>query len=86
MPALHRLVLSSGIRTVRPITRWGEHVMHRMQEPVTVFDERSRCLDANASALRLFCASREQLMLQFLSETVLLTLVTVTDDLGQLAL
>ena len=25
--------------TVRPITRWGEDVMHRVQEPVTDFDE-----------------------------------------------
>ncbi|MEO5710250.1 MAG: peptide deformylase [Nocardioidaceae bacterium] len=25
--------------TVRPITRWGEAVMHRTQEPVTDFDE-----------------------------------------------
>jgi len=25
--------------TVRPITRWGEPVMHRTQEPITEFDE-----------------------------------------------
>jgi len=36
--------------TVRPITRWGEHVMHRMQEPVTEFDEDLRALAADMAA------------------------------------
>jgi peptide deformylase len=36
--------------TVRPITRWGEHVMHRMQEPVTEFDEDLRRLAADMVA------------------------------------
>jgi peptide deformylase len=31
---------------VRPITRWGEDVMHRVQEPVTVFDDELRELVA----------------------------------------
>jgi peptide deformylase len=35
---------------VRPITRWGEHVMHRMQEPVTEFDEELRSLAADMVA------------------------------------
>jgi peptide deformylase len=36
--------------TVRPITRWGELVMHRMQEPVTEFDEDLRELVADMVA------------------------------------
>ena len=36
--------------TVRPITRWGEHVMHRMQEPVTEFDEELRKLASDMVA------------------------------------
>ena len=36
--------------TVRPITRWGESVMHRMQEPVTEFDEELRRLAADMVA------------------------------------
>ena len=36
--------------TVRPVTRWGEHVMHRMQEPVTQFDEALRALAADMVA------------------------------------
>ncbi|GAB2741516.1 peptide deformylase [Nocardioides pakistanensis] len=35
---------------IRPITRWGEHVMHRMQEPVTEFDEDLRALAADMVA------------------------------------
>ena len=36
--------------SVRPITRWGEHVMHRMQEPVVEFDEDLRALAADMVA------------------------------------
>lgn len=36
--------------TVRPITRWGEDVMHRRQEPVTDFDEELRSLAADMVA------------------------------------
>jgi peptide deformylase len=36
--------------TVRPITRWGEDVMHRMQEQVTEFDEDLRQLAADMVA------------------------------------
>ena len=36
--------------TVRPITRWGEAVMHRTQEPITVFDEELRALAADMVA------------------------------------
>ncbi|HSJ20216.1 MAG TPA: peptide deformylase [Nocardioidaceae bacterium] len=36
--------------TVRPITRWGEDVMHRVQEPVTEFDEDLRQLAADMVA------------------------------------
>jgi peptide deformylase len=36
--------------TVRPITRWGEDVMHRLQEPVTVFDDALRTLAADMVA------------------------------------
>lgn len=35
---------------VRPITRWGEHVMHRTQEPVTSFDDELRRLVADMVA------------------------------------
>ncbi len=35
---------------VRPITRWGEPVMHRAQEPVTEFDEELRALVADMVA------------------------------------
>ena len=35
---------------VRPITRWGEDVMHRMQEPVTEFDDALRTLVADMVA------------------------------------
>jgi peptide deformylase len=36
--------------TVRPITRWGEPVMHRMQEPITEFDDALRALVADMTA------------------------------------
>jgi len=36
--------------TVRPITRWGEPVMHRMQEPITEFDDALRELAADMVA------------------------------------
>ena len=36
--------------TVRPITRWGEPVMHRMQEPVTEFGDELRRLAADMVA------------------------------------
>src|SRR4051794_25446443 len=36
--------------TVRPIVRWGEPVMHRMQEPVTEFDAALRQLVADMVA------------------------------------
>jgi peptide deformylase len=36
--------------TVRPITRWGEAVMHRKQEPVTEFDDDLRALAADMVA------------------------------------
>jgi peptide deformylase len=35
---------------VRPIIRWGEPVMHRMQEPVTEFDDELRALVADLAA------------------------------------
>jgi peptide deformylase len=36
--------------TVRPITRWGEPVMHRTQEPITEFDESLAALVADMVA------------------------------------
>lgn len=36
--------------TVRPITRWGEDVMHRPQAPVTAFDDELRALAADMVA------------------------------------
>ena len=36
--------------TVRPITRWGEPVMHRVQEPITVFDDELCALAADMVA------------------------------------
>jgi peptide deformylase len=36
--------------TVRPISRWGEDVMHRMQEPVVEFDDDLRQLAADMVA------------------------------------
>lgn len=36
--------------TVRPITRWGDPVMHRMQEPITEFDDDLRSLVADMVA------------------------------------
>jgi len=36
--------------TARPITRWGAHVMHRVLEPVTAFDEELRSLAADLVA------------------------------------
>ncbi len=39
-----------GGGTVRAITRWGEPVMHRTQEPVTEFDEELRSLVADMVA------------------------------------
>jgi peptide deformylase len=36
--------------TVRPITRWGEPVMHRVLEPVTEFDDALRDLVADMTA------------------------------------
>src|SRR3954452_23730214 len=35
---------------VRPIVRWGEPVMHRMQEPITEFDDELRSLVADMVA------------------------------------
>jgi peptide deformylase len=39
-----------GGGTARPISRWGEPVMHRMQEPVTAFDDELRSLVADMVA------------------------------------
>ncbi len=39
-----------GDGTVRPITRWGEAVMHHRPEPVTVFDDQLRALAADMVA------------------------------------
>ncbi len=39
-----------GGGTVRPITRWGEAIMHRVLEPVTVFDDGLRTLVADMAA------------------------------------
>ena len=39
-----------GDGTVRPITRWGEPVMHRKQEPVTEFDDGLHTLAADMVA------------------------------------
>ena len=36
--------------TVRPITRWGEPVMHRAQEPITAYDDELRALVADMVA------------------------------------
>jgi peptide deformylase len=36
--------------TVRPITRWGSAVMHRVQQPVTAYDESLRTLVADMVA------------------------------------
>ena len=36
--------------TVRPITRWGAPVMHRMQEPITEFNDGLRALAADMVA------------------------------------
>ena len=36
--------------TVRPVTRWGTPVMHRMQEPVETFDDELRSLAADMVA------------------------------------
>ncbi len=36
--------------TVRPITRWGSAVMHRVQQPVTAYDESLRALVADMVA------------------------------------
>ncbi len=36
--------------SVRPITRWGEAVMHRRQRPVTAYDEELRALAADMVA------------------------------------
>src|SRR5690349_20851468 len=32
---------------IRPVTRWGDPVMHRMQEPVEVYDDELRALAAD---------------------------------------
>ena len=39
-----------GGGTVRPMTRWGTPVMHRLQEPVTEFDDELRALVADMTA------------------------------------
>src|ERR687890_1560988 len=36
--------------TVRPMTRWGDPVMHRVQQPVTSYDEELRSLVADMVA------------------------------------
>jgi peptide deformylase len=43
--------------TVRPISRWGEPVMHRTQEPVTEFDDALRDLVADMVAT-MYAADR----------------------------
>lgn len=47
-PSAGSLLPSGG--TVRAMTRWGEPVMHRVQEPVTEFDEALRALAADMVA------------------------------------
>jgi peptide deformylase len=49
MPRSSESSLPSG-GAVRPITRWGEPVMHRVQEPVTVFGEELEQLVADMVA------------------------------------
>lgn len=39
-----------GGGTVRPMTRWGEAVMHRPQQPVTTYDDALRALAADMTA------------------------------------
>jgi peptide deformylase len=39
-----------GGGTVRPMTRWGDPVMHRVQQPVTSYDEELRSLVADMVA------------------------------------
>ena len=48
-PAVDTTPLPQG-GTVRPITRWGSDVMHRVQQPVTVFDDELRALAADMVA------------------------------------
>jgi peptide deformylase len=39
-----------GQGTVRPMVRWGEPVMHRVQQPVTTYDDGLRALVADLAA------------------------------------
>jgi peptide deformylase len=48
-PATDGSTLPEG-GSIRPITRWGEPVMHRVQQPVTEFDDRLRSLVADMVA------------------------------------
>ena len=48
-PEASAAVLPTG-GTVRPMTRWGEPVMHRPQQPVTEFDAALRALVADMTA------------------------------------
>ena len=49
MPETPEPVLPTG-GTARPITRWGEPVMHRKQEPIESFDAELRALAADMVA------------------------------------
>jgi peptide deformylase len=67
--------------TVRAITRWGEHVMHRVQEPVTAFDEDLRALAADMVAT-MYAADGVGLAACQVGEDVAMFVVVCPDETG----
>ena len=67
--------------TVRPITRWGEDVMHRVQEPETDFDESLHSLVADMVAT-MYAADGVGLAACQVGEDVAMFVFDCPDDEG----
>ncbi|WP_281168308.1 peptide deformylase [Nocardioides insulae] len=68
--------------TVRPITRWGEPVMHREQQRVEVFDESLRALAADMVAT-MYAADGVGLAACQIGEDVAMFVFDCPDERGQ---
>jgi len=68
--------------TVRPITRWGAPVMHRPQQPVTVYDDALRGLAADMVAT-MYAADGVGLAACQIGHDVAMFVFDCPDDSGQ---
>ena len=69
--------------TARPITRWGTPVMHRRQQPVTVFDDALRALAADMVAT-MYAAEGVGLAACQIGEDVAMFVFDCPDESGDL--